>query len=130
VLPLIRGWALAAAVLTGFAIGSGLTKGSGAARLCAGRWLTCGWLAGIRLPSVRPRGLGGSWSPSLSPTGSRSGDGLAGTEAFGSVNNNLRTGGGTAVEDRTLAFSEGDFDGLHLRDLAAFAIIVHRPDKE
>jgi len=116
--------------LTGFAIGSGLTKGSGAARLCAGRWLTCSRLARIRLPGVSTGGLGSSRSTALALMGSRSIDGLARTEAFGSVYNDLRAGGRTFLEDRALAFSEGYLDGLHLRDLASFAIVVHRPDEE
>ena len=129
-LPLIRSWALTASVLTGFAIGSGLTEGGGAARLCAGRWLTWSRLARIRLPGVGTGRLGSSRSTALALMSRRSGDGLSGTEAFGSIYNDLRAGGRTAIQDRTLAFSEGYLDGLHLRDLAAFAIVVHRPDEE
>jgi len=58
------------------------------------------------------------------------GDGLAGTQAIGSIDDDLCAGLGTAVEDRVLTFGEGHLHGLHLRNLPAFAVVVDDPDKE
>src|SRR6185437_830303 len=57
-------------------------------------------------------------------------DRLSGTEAFGAVYHDLGSRSRTAVEDRVLAFSQCDLDRLHLRDVTAFAVIVHGPDKK
>ncbi len=58
------------------------------------------------------------------------GYGLAGTQAIGAIDDDPGPGCGTAVEDGVLPFGQRHLDGLHLRDLTAFAVVVNDPDEE